>query len=67
MYAKYEEELKEKSDLIVVCYHGGFEKSLDENMSPTESLTKENQGSDAGCLYRSRCDCRYSRRDGRVF
>lgn len=46
MYAKYEEELKEKSDLIVVCYHGGFEKSLDENMSPTESLTKENQGSE---------------------
>ena len=46
MYQKYEKELKEKSDLIIVCYHGGFEKSLDEKMIPTESLTKENQGSE---------------------
>ncbi|MGG7078582.1 bifunctional metallophosphatase/5'-nucleotidase [Clostridium sardiniense] len=46
MYAKYEKELKESSDLIVVCYHGGFERSLDDHMLPTESLTKENQGSE---------------------
>ena len=45
-YAKYEKELKEKCDFIIVCYHGGFEKSLDENMTPTEALTKENQGSE---------------------
>ena len=31
---------------IIVCYHGGFEKSLDENMTPTEALTKENQASE---------------------
>lgn len=46
MYRKYESELKEQSDFIIVCYHGGFEKSLDENMTPTEKLTKENQGSE---------------------
>ena len=45
-YAKYEKELKENCDFIIVCYHGGFEKSLDENMTPTEALTKENQGSE---------------------
>lgn len=45
-YEKYEEELKSKSDYIIVCYHGGFEKSLDTNMRPTEKLTKENQGSE---------------------
>ena len=46
MYKKYENDLKEQSDFIIVCYHGGFEKSLDENMTPTEKLTKENQGSE---------------------
>ena len=46
VYGKYEKELKEKSDYIIVCYHGGFEKSLDENMTPTEKLNKENQGSE---------------------
>lgn len=45
-YAKYEKELKENCDFIIVCYHGGFEKSLDKNMTPTEALTKENQGSE---------------------
>lgn len=45
-YAKYEEELKEKCDFIIVCYHGGFEKSLEDNTTPTEALTKENQGSE---------------------
>lgn len=46
VYGKYEKELKEKSDIIVVCYHGGFEKSLDGNNIPTEKLTKENQASE---------------------
>ncbi|MGL4570537.1 MAG: bifunctional metallophosphatase/5'-nucleotidase [Clostridium sp.] len=46
MYEKYEKELKEQSDLIIVCYHGGFERSLDANMLPTEALTTENQGSE---------------------
>lgn len=36
MYGKYEKELKEKSDMIIVCYHGGFEKSLDDDMTPTD-------------------------------
>ena len=45
-YEKYENELKEKSDFIIVCYHGGFEKSLDEKMTPTENLNKENQASE---------------------
>lgn len=45
-YAKYEKELKDRCDFIIVCYHGGFEKSLDDNMIPTEALTKENQASE---------------------
>ena len=32
--------------MIIVCYHGGFEKSLDGNNTPTEKLTKENQASE---------------------
>lgn len=46
MYAKYEEEMKNSSDMIIILYHGGFEKSLDNNFSPTEILNKENQGSE---------------------
>ena len=46
MYAKYEKELKNQCDFIIVCYHGGFEKSLEDNTTPTEALTKENQGSE---------------------
>lgn len=46
MYGKYEKELKEQSDMIIVCYHGGFEKSIDGNNVPTEKLTKENQASE---------------------
>ncbi len=46
MYAKYEKELKENTDFIIVCYHGGFEKSIEDNIKPTEALTKENQGSE---------------------
>ncbi len=46
MYGKYEEEMKAQADFIIVAYHGGFERSLDEEMVPTESLTKENQASE---------------------
>lgn len=46
LYGKYEEELKAKCDFIIACYHGGFERSLDEEMTPTEALTKENQASE---------------------
>lgn len=46
MYGKYEKELKEQADYIIVCYHGGFECSLDDTMTPTEALTKENQASE---------------------
>lgn len=46
MYGKYEKELKESADYIIVCYHGGFEKSLDGTNTPTEKLTKENQASE---------------------
>ena len=46
VYGQYEKELKEQSDIIIVCYHGGFEKSLDGNNTPTEKLTKENQASE---------------------
>lgn len=46
MYGSYEEELKKQADIIIACYHGGFEKSVDEEMRPTEKLTKENQASE---------------------
>lgn len=46
IYKKYEKEMLDNSDFIIVCYHGGFEKSLDSNMIPTEKLTKENQASE---------------------
>lgn len=45
-YKKYEKELKDNSDLIIMLYHGGFEKSLDENFIPTEKLNGENQASE---------------------
>lgn len=45
-YTKYEEEMKANSDIIIVLYHGGFEKSLDEKFIPTETLNTENQGSE---------------------
>lgn len=46
MYRRYEPELKAQADIIIVCYHGGFERSVDEAMKPTEALTKENQASE---------------------
>ena len=45
-YKFYEDELKEKSDIIIYAYHGGFEKSIDGNNTVTEKLTKENQASE---------------------
>lgn len=45
-YAKYEKELEELADYIVVAYHGGMECSLEDNITPTEKQTKENQGSE---------------------
>lgn len=36
-------DLKKKADVIVVSYHGGFERDLDTG-SPTEVLTGENEG-----------------------
>lgn len=45
-YAKYEEEMKDNSDIIIVLYHGGFEKSLDGKFIPTEKINTENQGSE---------------------
>ncbi|WP_241373665.1 bifunctional metallophosphatase/5'-nucleotidase [Staphylococcus aureus] len=36
-------EMKRHADIIVVCYHGGFEKDL-ESGTPTEVLTGENEG-----------------------
>ncbi|MBH4806571.1 bifunctional metallophosphatase/5'-nucleotidase [Staphylococcus aureus] len=36
-------EMKRHADIIVVCYHGGFEKDLESGM-PTEVLTGENEG-----------------------
>ena len=37
--------LREKSDIVVVSYHGGFERDLDSGL-PTEALTGENEGYD---------------------
>lgn len=53
MYGAYEQELKEQADFIIVCYHGGFECSVDETMQPTEALTKENQASELLQTYSS--------------
>lgn len=46
MYAKYEKEMIDNSDYIIVLYHGGFEKSIDGKFIPTEKLNKENQASE---------------------
>ncbi|MFE1242630.1 bifunctional metallophosphatase/5'-nucleotidase [Fictibacillus sp. NPDC058756] len=35
--------LKEKADIVIVSYHGGFERDI-ESGEPTETLTGENQG-----------------------
>lgn len=41
-YGKYEAELKEQADIIIVNYHGGFECNLEDNQTPTERQTGEN-------------------------
>ena len=38
-------ELRKQSDVVVVSYHGGFERDL-ETDEPTEALTGENEASD---------------------
>ncbi|MDT2806674.1 bifunctional metallophosphatase/5'-nucleotidase [Vagococcus lutrae] len=40
---KYIPELKKQADIVVVSYHGGFERDL-ETGEPTEMLTGENEG-----------------------
>ncbi len=46
IYGKYEQELKEKADIIVVNYHGGLECDLNKINEPTEKITGENQGAE---------------------
>ena len=43
--AKLIEDVREQSDIVVVCYHGGFEKDL-QTGEPTELITGENEGYD---------------------
>lgn len=45
-YGKYEREIVNNSDYVIFLYHGGFEKSLDEEFIPTEKLNGENQASE---------------------
>lgn len=45
-YRKYEVEMRDQSDMIIVLYHGGFERSLDGKFEPTEALRNENQASE---------------------
>lgn len=40
---KYVPKLRELADIVIVSYHGGFERDLTSG-EPTEALTKENQG-----------------------
>ncbi|MBY6037440.1 bifunctional metallophosphatase/5'-nucleotidase [Fictibacillus nanhaiensis] len=40
---RYVPLLKEQADVVIVSYHGGFERDL-ETGEPTEALTEENQG-----------------------
>lgn len=40
---KYVPELRKQADVVVVAYHGGFERDL-ETGEPTEALTGENEG-----------------------
>ena len=41
--AQWLPEVRAKSDIVAVCYHGGFERDL-ESGAPTEALTGENEG-----------------------
>lgn len=40
---KYVPELRQQADIVVVAYHGGFERDI-EGGKPTEALTGENEG-----------------------
>ncbi|WP_125605643.1 bifunctional metallophosphatase/5'-nucleotidase [Lapidilactobacillus bayanensis] len=40
---KYVPELRQQADVVVVAYHGGFERDI-ESGQPTEALTGENEG-----------------------
>lgn len=40
---KYVPEIRQQADIVVVAYHGGFERDL-ETGKPTEALTGENEG-----------------------
>ena len=42
---KYVPKLREAADIVIVSYHGGFEKDL-KTGEPTEQLTGENEGYD---------------------
>jgi 2',3'-cyclic-nucleotide 2'-phosphodiesterase/3'-nucleotidase len=42
---KYIPQLRKEADVVIVAYHGGFEKNL-ETGEPTEQLTGENEGYD---------------------
>lgn len=42
-YAKYEQELKEQADIIVVNYHGGFSYDIETLSKPEETLNSENE------------------------
>ncbi len=44
VYGKYESELKEKCDIIIVNYHGGFEYDFRDSNPKSIETTKENQG-----------------------
>ncbi|WP_290033407.1 bifunctional metallophosphatase/5'-nucleotidase [Ligilactobacillus cholophilus] len=41
--AKYVPELRKQADVVIVAYHGGFERDL-QTGEPTEALTGENEG-----------------------
>lgn len=40
---KYVPELKKQADVVIIAYHGGFERDLNTG-EPTEALTGENEG-----------------------
>lgn len=44
-YAKYEAEMSEQADIIIVNYHGGFEADPTDGITLTEPDTGENVGS----------------------
>ncbi len=43
--SKLIQEVRDLSDIVVVCYHGGFEKDI-QTGEPTELITGENEGYD---------------------